>query len=46
MSSTSEVTSTWKVASAIPGRIRLRHDAIRDRRVPIGSRRSSRRPTA
>jgi Cu2+-exporting ATPase len=31
MSSTSEVTSTWKVASAIPGRIRVRHDAIRDR---------------
>jgi Cu2+-exporting ATPase len=31
MSSTSEVASTWKVASAIPGRIRLRHDAIRDR---------------
>ncbi len=30
MSSTSEVASTWKVASAIPGRIRLRHDAIRD----------------
>ena len=32
MSSTSEVTSTWKVASAIPGRIRVRHDAIGDRR--------------
>ena len=30
MSSTSDVTSTWKVASAIPGRIRLRHDAIKD----------------
>ncbi len=32
MSSTSEVTSTWKVASAITGRIRVRHDAIGDRR--------------
>jgi Cu2+-exporting ATPase len=32
MSSTSEVTSTWKFASAIPGRIRVRHDAIRDSR--------------
>ena len=31
MSSTSEAGSTWRIASAIPGRIRVRHDAIRDR---------------
>ncbi len=31
MSSTSEVAPTWKVASAIPGRLRVRHDAIGDR---------------
>jgi P-type E1-E2 ATPase len=31
MSSTSEVASTWTVASAVPGRIRVRHTAIRDR---------------
>jgi Cu2+-exporting ATPase len=31
MSSTSEAGSTWSIASAIPGRIRVRHDAIRDR---------------
>jgi P-type E1-E2 ATPase len=31
MSLTSEAASTWRIASAIPGRIRIRHDAIRDR---------------
>ena len=31
MSSTSEVAPAWKVASAIPGRLRVRHEAIRDR---------------
>ncbi len=31
MSSTSEAASTWRVASAIPGRLRVRHEAIRDR---------------
>lgn len=29
MSSTSEAVSTWRIASAIPGRLRVRHDAIR-----------------
>jgi cation transport ATPase len=32
MSSTSEAASTWRIASAIPGRIRARHDAIRDQK--------------
>jgi cation transport ATPase len=31
MSWTSEAASTWRIASAIPGRLRVRHDAIRDR---------------
>lgn len=31
MSSASEATSTWTIASAIPGRIRVRHAAIRNR---------------
>jgi Cu2+-exporting ATPase len=31
MNSTSEAASTWTIAHAIPGRIRVRHEAIRDR---------------
>lgn len=31
MSSTSEARLTWRIVSAIPGRMRLRHDAVGDR---------------